>query len=113
MRVKLGADDGFAPDYRPHARQEVAFAIVVAVRHHRAVQAENHRFDGERSTQLPEDLVTQRLVSVAADHSGRLRRGAGALDQYKVVSFGSTPRHYQRRTEKMRLGRVRAGRAVK
>ena len=42
VRVELGADHHLGPDDGAHALQQVAFAVVVAVGHHRAVQAEQH-----------------------------------------------------------------------
>ena len=41
------------PDDRAHARQKIAFAVVIALRHHRAVQAEHHGVDRQRRASWP------------------------------------------------------------
>ena len=59
VRVELGADQHVRPDDLAHPRQQIALGIVVARRHHRAVQAEHHRIDRQRRRKLAEDLVAQ------------------------------------------------------
>jgi hypothetical protein len=49
------------------------------VRHHRAVQAEQHAVDRQRGAQLAEDLIAHALVALLRDRRGGARpRGAGA-----------------------------------
>ena len=45
MRVELDADHAFRADDGAHALDDVAFDVVIAVRHHGAVQAEQHAVD--------------------------------------------------------------------
>ena len=51
VRIELGGDQHTLADDRAHALQQIALAIVVALRDHRAVQAEDHRVDGQRGAQ--------------------------------------------------------------
>ena len=45
VRIELGGDHHVRPDDRPDPREEIAFAIVVALRDHGAVQAEHDAVD--------------------------------------------------------------------
>ncbi len=63
VRVELDADDGFRPDDRAHPRDQVAFAVIIAMRHHGAVQAEQHPVDRHRGTKLIENFIAHAFVS--------------------------------------------------
>ena len=95
VRIELDADDGFRPDDLAHARDQVAFAVVVAVRRHRAVQAEQHAVERHRGAQLAEDFVAHALVAALRDRRGRLGPEARALDQLEAFLLGAAARHEQ------------------
>ena len=67
MWVELSADHRFRANKGPGSLQEVAFAIVVPFRDHRAVQAEQDDVHGCTGGDLFEDLVSQAFVGVAGD----------------------------------------------
>ena len=52
MRIQLGAQHHAGADDLAHAHQQVAFAVVVAVGHHRAVQGQHHHVDRHRLPQV-------------------------------------------------------------
>ena len=81
VRVELGGDQYALADDRAHALQQIALAIVVALRDHRAVQAEHDGVDGQRGAQLIEDLVAQVLIGLALQQPAGLRPGRRAFDQ--------------------------------
>jgi hypothetical protein len=47
------------PDERPHAREQVAVAVVISVGDHRPVEAEQDHVDREGPLQVGEQLVAQ------------------------------------------------------
>ena len=62
MRIEFDADRHLRPDQSADMLEDVALAIVIAMRHHRAVQAEQHAVDRQGRLELPEDLVAHLLV---------------------------------------------------
>ena len=52
VRVELRGDGHIGTDDAADARQQVAFAIVIALRHHGAVQSEHHRIHRQRRAKL-------------------------------------------------------------
>ena len=86
VRIELDADHAVRPGERAHALEEIAFAIVIAVRHHRAMQVEHRAVDRERRLQLAEDFITHPLVGRARCRAARLRRVAGAFDQLELAA---------------------------
>jgi len=80
VRIELGSDEHIGADHGADPREEIAFRVVIALRDHRAVQAEHHGVDRQRGLKLAEDAVAQRLVGLALDEARRLRPAAGALD---------------------------------
>ena len=65
MRVEFDADRHLRADDVAHAFDQVAFAVVVTVGHHGAMQAQHHGVDRHRGAQLPQHLVTQGFVGLA------------------------------------------------
>jgi len=53
MRVELDANHRLRPDQRAHALDDVAFDIIIAMRHHGAVQPEQHAVDRQRRLSCP------------------------------------------------------------
>ena len=84
------------PDDLAHARDDVALAIVVAVRDHRAVQTEQHAVDRHRGAELVEDFVAHALVGGLRGGTGRLGPEARALDQLEAFLLGAPPRDPER-----------------
>ena len=81
VRVQLGANKDIGPNDGSYACQKIAFAVVIAIGHHRPVQPEHHRVHGHRRLQLPEDLVSQALIRLAVHRSGRIGPARRAFDQ--------------------------------
>ena len=92
VRIELGADDDLRADDGAHALQQVAFAIVVAVGDHRAVQAEQHHVDRQRRAQVGEQLVAQRFLGGARRRAARLGAGDHALDELPALLLAAQPR---------------------
>ena len=106
MRIELDADHAVRSDQRAHPLEEVAFAVVIAVRHHRAVQVEHRAVDRQRGLQLAEDFVAHPLIGGARGRAARLRRVAGALDQLEFAALRARPHRVHR------AGLVRAARGI-
>ena len=73
VQIELQPDRDVRTHHRADVRREVALAVVVAFRGHRAVQQQLHRVDRHRRAQVGEDFVAQRLV----DMPHRAARGLG------------------------------------
>ncbi len=110
VQVELDADRHAGPDDLAHAGQQIAFAIGIAVGHHRAVQDQEQAVDrpgGERRAQVGQDLVAQRFVDGAHRHAAGHGEGADALDQLMAL-FGQ-PAAQQPRELAITRGVARAG----
>ncbi len=70
VRVELDADHALRADDLAAALDDVAFDVVVAVRHHGAVQAEQQAVDRQRRLELAQDLVAHELVVGAVGRAG-------------------------------------------
>ena len=97
VRIEFDANDAFRPDDRAAAFDDVALHVVVAVRHHRAVQPEQQAVDRQRGLELPQDLVAHGLVVGPIGRAGRAGGKAAALDQFEAFRPGPGPSHEQRR----------------
>jgi hypothetical protein len=92
------------------AVQEVALDVVVAVRHHRAVQSEQDAVERQRGRKLAQDRVAHELVGLAAGRAGGARRKTAALDQREAVALRAPAGDEQRRrTHARRVVRMLAG----
>ena len=96
MRIELDADHAVRADQRAHPLEKIAFAVVIAVRHHRAVQVEHRAVDRQRGLQLAEDFVAHPLIGGARGRAARLRRVAGALDQLEFAALRARPHRVHR-----------------
>lgn len=65
MRVERDRDRNVGANNGAHAGEQVAFAIVVALRHHRAVQQQNHGVQRQGGLYAIEHFVPQGLVDRA------------------------------------------------
>src|SRR6266851_6640439 len=97
MRVELDADHRLGPDQRPHALDDVAFDVVIAMRYHGAVQAEKDAVDRQRRLELLQYLVAHELVIGAVGRSRRTRRKAAALYQGEILRLGAVAGDVERR----------------
>ena len=88
--IEFGRDEHGGPDHRADARQQVPLAIVIALRHHRAVQAEHDGINRKSRAELRKDLVPQILISGALQKAAGFGPGRGAFDEVDAVG-GSTP----------------------
>ncbi len=89
VRIVLDPDDGLGSDERADPRQDVALAIIVALRHHCAVQGEDHAVDRQGGFQLCQDLVAHLLEGGTRDRAAGLGGETGAFDQ--GVAFRRRP----------------------
>ncbi len=64
MRIELAGDQNIGPDDGAHAFQKIALAIVIALRDHGAMQAENDCIDRQSGLQLIQNFITQFLESL-------------------------------------------------
>ena len=109
VRVELGADHDLWADDAAHALEQVAFTVVIALRDHRAVQAEQHHVHRQRGVQVAQQFIAQRLVHRPRDDARRLRRGDHAFTQAPAVLRRTQPCGPERRGEELHLLRVLAG----
>ena len=110
VRVELDADHAVRADDGARALDHVALGVVVAVRHHRAVQAQQHAIERQRGLELGQDLVAHELVVGAVGGAGGAGGEAAALDQGEVLGGGTAARDEERRgAHARRVGGVFAG----
>ena len=93
MRVELDADHRLRTDHAADMLQQVGFAVVIVLRHHRAVQAEHHGIDGQRCTKLRQDLLTHPLIGAAAGHPAWHGPEAGTRDEFVPVGRRTATGH--------------------
>ena len=89
MGVEFDPDDRILPSDGAGLGEQVAFAIVVALGDHGAMQAEEHYVDRHRSAELTEDFVPQPLISFPGNQAGRLGPGGRPLDQGEPLLAGA------------------------
>jgi hypothetical protein len=113
MHVQFGANDAVGPDDRAGPRQQIAFAIVIIPRHHRAVETEQGDVERHGRTQLVENLVAQALIAGLRNQPCRLRPGRGSFDQREAVGLRPPPGCNKRGRAKCRRFRMCAWGAIK
>ncbi len=96
------------PDDVADAFEKIAFAIVIALRHHRAMQAEDDAVDRQRRLQLAEDLVAQRLIGLPLHQAAGLGPGGGAFDHGEALPSRAPAQHDHRRRAQRRRFRMLA-----
>ncbi|MDT4842456.1 hypothetical protein FQZ97_763590 [compost metagenome] len=113
VRVELGADHHIRAHDLAHARQHVAFAVVVAVGHHRAVQAEQHHVHRQRGAQVVQHFVAQGFVGVARGDAAGLRARHHAFEQRPALFLAADARGPQRaRVDRQRIGMLAGGKVA-
>lgn len=80
MWIELACNQHARSDNGARTLQKVAFAIVIALRHHCAVKAQHHRIDRHGGLELVKDFVAQFLESLTLQQPARFRPGGCALD---------------------------------
>ena len=111
VRIQLRADHRVRADDLARAAQQIAFAIVVAVGHHRAVQAEQRHVHGAGVAQVLQQFVAQRFIGVARGDAGRHGGGGQAFDQRPVLPL-ALARRPQRAGIHLHAVRMLAGRVA-
>ena len=110
MRVQLHPDHAALAHDGTDALDDVAFYIVVAMRHHCAVQAQQDAVQRHGGAALFQDFVAHRLVVALVGGAGGAGGEAASLDQGEPLCRGAAARHEQRRgAHQGRLRRVLAG----
>ena len=88
VEVERHRDRDRRADGAAHGRDQVAFAVVQALRHHRAVQVEQHAIEPARGSEVGEHPVLDVLVDVARDEprrrGGRCHRG----QEHRAAALG-------------------------
>jgi hypothetical protein len=89
-------------------RQEIAFAVVVAVGDHRAVHVDQHGVERHRRLHAGQDLVAEAFIDRAHRRPRRRGEGAEALDHGPAALLGFAAPDMDRRGEvgRLVLGRV-------
>jgi len=113
MHIEFGANHASIANNGACVRDQIAFAIVVAVRDHRSVHAEQHDIERHGGPDLVEDFIAQPLIGGLADKACRLRPRGRSLDQRETVGLCAATRGDERCRTQGRLRRVSARRAVK
>ena len=99
MQIELDADRNAGADHLAHMGEHVAFAVVVAFRHHGAMHGEQHGVDRQRGLEIGHDLVAEGFVDLLHRLASRLGEGAQAFDHLPTLLLGATPPHRERRAE--------------
>ena len=105
VRVEFGCDKHIGTNDGAHALQQIAFAIVVALRDHRAVQPENDAVQRQGGAKLIKDLVSEILESFALQKSAGFGPGRCAFDKREAFVRASTQSD-DRRGAQGRRGRM-------
>ena len=85
VRIELGSDQDVGSDDGTDTLEQVTLAVVIALRHHGAMQPENDAIDRHRRLELIEDFVAQTLIGLPLQQPARLRPGRGSLDQRRSL----------------------------
>ncbi|MNT02437.1 hypothetical protein D3C72_1369340 [compost metagenome] len=93
MRVQFCAHGHIGADQLAHAAQDVAFAIVIAIGDHGAVQAQQHHVHRQRGAQVRQQFITQGFVGGARGDAARLRRRDQPFHHRPAVFLGTLARH--------------------
>ena len=109
MRIEFGTDHDIRPDDLAHSRQQIAFAVIAAIGHHRTVQAEQDNIDRHGGTQVIEEFGAQGFVRGPGGDAGRHRAGHHAFDQGQAKRLGTQAGGPQRAGKELRLVRMLAG----
>ena len=103
VQVELRTDRAFRADDRADPGQQVAFAVVVAVGHHRAMHVDQYGVERQGRLHTGEHLVAKGLVDRAHGRArGRGERGQ-ALDHSPAARLGILAPDMHRRGEVGRL----------
>lgn len=75
MQIELDAYEDLMPDDFADTLDDIAFAVIVAMRHLRTMQEQEHHIDRTGIPQIVEDTISQRLIIIPFARSGRLGIG--------------------------------------
>ena len=99
VQVEFGADRDLRADDGAHLGQEVAFAVVIAVGHHGAVDIDQHGIERQGGFHAGQDLVAEILVDLAHRCAGRGGEGREPLDHGPAALLGLLAPDMHRRGE--------------
>ena len=112
MRVQFGANHDTGAHHGPHARQKIAFAVVIAVGHHGTVQTQQHHIDRQCGAQVGQQFIAQRFIGVAGGGATGLCTGNHAFHQIPAIALAAQPCCPQRAGEQCHLIGMLARREV-
>ena len=87
VRIETGDDRHRWPDGAADALQELAFGIVLVLRHHGAVEVEIDAVEGSGARETLDDLGGDRLERLAPHRAGWARRAPQRRDQPPAACF--------------------------
>ena len=103
MWVHLRCNHTIVAHQLPDTLEEITFAVIEALRHHRAVQAQHHSVYGQRGCELRQDFVSYRDVCVVAKLACWVCEGRESLYEFESLGRRATPQHCHRRRAKGRF----------
>ena len=110
VRVKLDTDHTVRANDRAHLLDHIAFGVIVAMRHHRSVQPEQHAIQRHGGFELGQDFIAHELVVGAVGGAGGAGGEAASLDQGEAVRGRTATRDPERgRAHQWRVFRVLSG----
>ncbi|MNS96544.1 hypothetical protein D3C72_1308470 [compost metagenome] len=105
MGIEFRCDQHFRSNHRADAGEEIAFRIVITLRHHGSMQAKDHGIDGHGGGEFGKNRVPQRFISLALDKSRRFRPAGGSLNHREPFRLAATTQdRHGRRAERRRFG---------
>ncbi len=84
VQIEFGSDEDVGTDDSPRPRQQIALAIVIALRHLRAVHEQEHQVHRPGGLEIVQYFVAQGLV--VRLHAGRARFGESEQRGRNIVS---------------------------
>lgn len=96
VEIELRTDGYAGSDDAPHGREQIALGVVVAFRHHRPMQREQHGVDRERGAEIGQDLVAEALIDLLYRLARWLREGAEAFRNLPSSHLAEPPPHRER-----------------
>ena len=99
VEVQLTADYGIRPDDPAHPGEQVALAVLIALRGHGAVHGQEHDIDRHRRAEVLQYLVAKALIDAAHGEARRLGESGEALHDLALALLGGGAPDMQRQAE--------------
>ncbi len=90
VRIERRGNGHIRADHFANASEEIAFAVVVVLRNHCAVQREDDGVQRQGGAHTGDDFVAQCFIHFANHRARRLCLGTQAFGQFVTVRFGET-----------------------